>query len=72
VRHDAPSKPHSAVYPGSDVDIIVLLVSASFVASDYAYDIELTQAVERHKAGDARVVPVMSDPSTIPEHRSPR
>jgi serine protease AprX len=46
----------------SAADVIVLLVSASFVDSDYAYDVELQQAVERHHAGEARVVPVMIRP----------
>ncbi|MCP3392344.1 hypothetical protein NLM27_26705 [Bradyrhizobium sp. CCGB12] len=34
-------------------DIILLLVSADFLASDYCYDIEMTRAMERHEAGDA-------------------
>ena len=32
-------------------DIILRLVSADFVASDYIYDIELKRAMERHEAG---------------------
>lgn len=43
-------------------DIILLLVSASFIASDYCYDVELTLATERHNAGKARVVPVILQP----------
>ena len=39
--------------------IILLLISADFLASDYCYDIELTRAMERHAAGDARVIPVI-------------
>ncbi|GHO98791.1 hypothetical protein KSF_088390 [Reticulibacter mediterranei] len=33
--------------------IILLLVSASFLASDYCYCIEMTKALERHQAGTA-------------------
>lgn len=40
-------------------DIIILLISASFLASDYCYSVELQRALERHKAGEARVVPVL-------------
>jgi internalin A len=36
-----------------------LLVSADFLNSDYCYDIEMTRAMERHEAGDARVIPVI-------------
>lgn len=39
-------------------DIILLLVSADFLASDYCWDIELKRALERHEAGKARVIPV--------------
>ena len=40
-------------------DIILLLISADFIASDYCYDIEMTRALERHKNGEARVIPVI-------------
>ena len=40
-------------------DVIVLLVSADFLASDYCYDLEMTRALERHDAGDACVIPVI-------------
>ena len=43
-------------------DIILLLVSPYFLASDYCYDIEMTRAMERHREGSARVVPVILDP----------
>jgi internalin A len=42
-----------------EADIILLLVSADFVASDYCYDIEMKRAMERHKAGEARVIPII-------------
>jgi TIR domain-containing protein len=40
-------------------DIILLLVSADFIASDYCYDVEMKRALERQQAGDARVIPVI-------------
>jgi len=40
-------------------DIILLLVSNHFLASDYCYDVELKRALERHAAGKARVIPVI-------------
>ena len=43
-------------------DIILLLVSPDFVASQYCYDIELPDAMARHEAGEAYVVPVLLRP----------
>ena len=40
-------------------DIVLLLVSADFLASDYCYDVEMTRALERHNAGKARVIPII-------------
>ena len=40
-------------------DLILLLVSADFMNSDYCYDIELKRALERHEAKEARVVPII-------------
>ena len=42
--------------------IILLLVSADFLASDYCYDVELKYAMERHEKGHARVIPVILQP----------
>jgi tetratricopeptide (TPR) repeat protein len=39
-------------------DIVLFLVSSDFLASDYCYDVEVAQAMKRHKAGEARVIPV--------------
>ena len=39
--------------------MILLLVSADFLASDYCYDIEMKRALARHKAGEARVIPII-------------
>jgi internalin A len=40
-------------------DIILLLVSADFIASDYCYEKEIARALERHENGEARVIPVI-------------
>jgi hypothetical protein len=42
--------------------IILLLVSPDFMASSYCYSIEMKRAMERHEAGDARVIPVILRP----------
>jgi hypothetical protein len=39
--------------------VILLLVSADFVSSDYCWDVELKRALERHDKGEARVIPVI-------------
>ena len=41
-------------------DIVVVLVSADFVASEYAYGKELRRALELHDRGDLRLVPVIA------------
>lgn len=43
-------------------DIILLLISADFINSDYCYGVELRGAMERHRAGAARVIPVILRP----------
>jgi len=40
-------------------DVILLLVSSSFIASKYCYGIELTKALERHKSHEAIVIPII-------------
>ena len=40
-------------------EIILLLVSPDFIASDYCYNMEMTRALERHAAGGAVVIPVI-------------
>jgi internalin A len=39
--------------------IILFLVSSDFMASDYCYEIEMKRALERHKAGEACVIPII-------------
>jgi hypothetical protein len=43
-------------------DVVLLLVSASFLASDYCYGIEMRRAMERHAASEATVIPVIARP----------
>lgn len=43
-------------------DIILLLVSPDFLASNYCYDIEMQRAMERHHSGEAIVIPVILRP----------
>jgi hypothetical protein len=40
-------------------DIILLLISANFLASDYCYEIEMKRALERHESGEACVIPII-------------
>jgi len=42
--------------------IILLLISADFMASDFCYSIEMTQAMDRHRANQARVIPIILRP----------
>ena len=43
-------------------DIIILLISADFINSDYCYEIEMTTALERMKNGTAVVIPIILRP----------
>jgi tetratricopeptide (TPR) repeat protein len=42
--------------------IILLLISSDFIASDYCYSIEMKRAMERHERGEARVIPIILRP----------
>ncbi len=44
-------------------DIILLLVSADFIASDYIWGKEMEPALERHAVGISRVIPVILRPA---------
>jgi TIR domain len=55
--------------------VILLLVSADFIHSDYCYSKEMVQAIKRHDANEARVVPVLlrsTDCSNAPFNRLQR
>jgi hypothetical protein len=43
-------------------DIILLLISPDFLASDYCYEKEMLRAMARHEAGEAIVIPVILRP----------
>ncbi len=43
-------------------DIILLLISADFLASDYCYKQEALRAMKRHDAGEAVVIPILLRP----------
>jgi TIR domain len=43
-------------------DIILLLISPDFIASDYCYEREMKRALERHETRRARVIPVILRP----------
>lgn len=43
-------------------DVILLFVSPNFFDSDYCYEAEMTEAMRRHQADSARVVPIILRP----------
>jgi hypothetical protein len=45
-----------------EASIILPLISADFIASDYCYGVEMKRAMERHERGDAVVIPVILRP----------
>lgn len=45
-----------------EAQVILLLVSADFLASDYCWGVEMKRALAKHDAGLARVIPVMIRP----------
>ena len=45
-----------------NASIVLLLVSPDFLDSEYCYTIEMKRALERHRAGECRVIPVIIRP----------
>jgi hypothetical protein len=45
--------------------IILLLVSADFMASDFCYTIEMQEALARHERNQARVIPILLCPTDL-------
>lgn len=43
--------------------LILLLISADFMASEFCYSIEMQQAIARHQANQARIIPVILRPT---------
>jgi len=63
-----------AIAPGSDIQaqillylnqaqLILLLISADFMASEFSYSVEMQQAIARHKANEACVIPIILRPT---------
>ena len=46
----------------NSAQIVLLLVSADFLASDYCYDVEMQRAMEWHESREARVILVILRP----------
>src|SRR6266566_6004716 len=49
----------------TSASLILLLISPSFIASDYCYGIEMQRALERHHAGQAHVIPIILRPTDL-------
>jgi len=43
-------------------DLVLLLVSPDFINSDYCYQREMKTALQRHRKGEARIIPVILRP----------
>jgi TIR domain len=43
----------------TESEIIVFLVSASLLANNYVYEVEMREAAERHRSGEAIVIPIL-------------
>lgn len=52
-----------------NANVILLLISSDFLASDYCYDIEMKRAMQRHEANQAKVIPVILRPCNW--HKAP-
>ncbi|MEM9482295.1 MAG: TIR domain-containing protein [Cyanobacteria bacterium P01_F01_bin.116] len=46
----------------NSAQVILLLISPDFLASDYCFDLEMKRAMERHEAREAYVVPIILRP----------
>lgn len=45
-----------------EAQLILLLISPSFLDSDYCYNVQMQRAVERHERKEARIIPVILRP----------
>src|SRR5260370_34842844 len=43
-------------------ELILLLISPDFLASDYCYGVEMRHALERHERGCAKAIPIILRP----------
>lgn len=46
----------------NSADIILLLISPYFLSSDYCYEVEMKQALNRHECNQATIIPVILHP----------
>jgi pSer/pThr/pTyr-binding forkhead associated (FHA) protein len=70
IWYDGMLAPGSAWNPGieaalTEARVIVLLISADFIGSDYCMTVELPRALERQAADDAVVIPVLIRPTPL-------
>lgn len=42
----------------SESDIVILIISADFISSDYCFEVEMQEALKLHKEGKLRIIPV--------------
>jgi TIR domain len=66
--YDGDIKPGEELQPQiieylNTAQIILLLVSANFIASDFCYSTEMKQAITRHNVNKARVIPILLRPT---------
>ena len=66
--HDRKIGPGKEMYKELDekllyAQIVLLLISSDFMASDYCYTVEMTKAMERHESHAARVIPIILRPT---------
>src|SRR6266700_6173788 len=47
----------------TSAQIILLLISADFIHSDFCYGVEMKRAIERHNVGEVRVIPILLRPT---------
>ncbi|SRR6266487_682739 len=45
-----------------NAEIILLLISSNFIASDYCYHVVMKQAMERYEQGKAHIIPILLQP----------
>jgi hypothetical protein len=53
-RRDAEIQKHL-----DEAQVILLLITADFIGSDYCYEVQMQRAIERHERKEARVIPVI-------------
>jgi TIR domain len=45
-----------------EADLILLLISSGFMASDYCYNLQLTAALNHYEAGKVEIIPILLRP----------